>query len=112
VNSWQVTFLFPDGSAHSIAVGEDEYILIAAYRAGLDLPSLCLQGWDLVCAGRVEGAGEWNQAASRRYFPADREAGFILLCTAQPLSNLRIRTHQHTAMRDYRLSRHLPTPRA
>src|SRR5581483_9614755 len=98
---------FPDGSTCSIAVREDEFILVAAYRAGLDLPSLCLQGWDLVCAGHVENPGEWEQRAARRYFAADREAGFILLCTAQPRSDLVIRTHQHAAMRDLRISRNL-----
>lgn len=112
VRVWQVTFLLPDGSVKTIEVGEDEFLLIAAYHAGLDLPSLCLQGWDLVCAGQVEGGGEWDQTASRRYFAADRQAGFILLCTAKPRSNLRIHTHRHAAMRDFRLAHRLPTPRA
>jgi ferredoxin len=72
-------------------VAEDEFILATAYREGFDLPSMCLQGW---C-----------------YFPQDREAGFILLCTAQPRSDLVIRTHQRAAMRDHRLACRLPTPR-
>jgi ferredoxin len=111
VASHRVTFVLPDGSQTCLEVGEDEYLLEAAYRAGLDLPSMCLQGWCITCAGRVEGEGQWDQSASLRYFPEDREAGFILLCTARARSDLRIHTHQRVALRDYRISRKLPTPR-
>jgi ferredoxin len=106
-----VTFILPDESLACLEVGEDEFILNAAYRAGLDLPSMCRQGWCITCTGRVEGEGEWDQSASRRYFPQDRQAGFILLCTARPRSNLRIRTHQRAALRDHRIAHRLPTPR-
>jgi ferredoxin len=107
-----VTFIWPDGQEARLEVSEDEFLLTAAYRAGLDLPSMCLQGWCITCAGRVEGPGEWDQSASLRYFPKDREAGFILLCTARARSDLVIRTHQRIAMRDNRLAHGLPTPRA
>ena len=60
---------------------------------------------------RVEGPGERDQSASLRYFPQDREAVFILLCTALPRSDLVIRTHQRTALRDRRIALRLPTPR-
>ena len=42
----------------------------------------------------------------------DRGAGFLLLCTARPQSDLVVRTHQRVAKRDHRLARGLPTPRA
>jgi ferredoxin len=106
-----VELLLPDGNRACLEVGEDEFILAAAYRAGLDLPSMCLQGWCITCTARVEGGGDWDQSAARRYFPQDREAGFILLCTARPRSDLRIRTHQREALRDHRLALGLPTPR-
>ena len=73
---------------------------------------MCLQGWCITCAAHVEGPGEWDQSASLRYYPQDREAGFILLCTARPRSDLVIRTHQRLAMRDHRIALGLPTPRA
>jgi ferredoxin len=111
VRTYTVTFLLPDERQVCLEVGEDEFILHAAYRAGLDLPSMCLQGWCITCAGRVEGEGEWDQSASLRYYPQDREAGFILLCTARPRSHLTIRTHQRLAMRDHRIAAKLPTPR-
>ena len=108
----KVEFILPDGSRRQIEVGEEEMILTVAYREGLDLPSMCLQGWCLTCAGRVEGEGKWDQSASRRYYEEDREAGFILLCTARARSDLTVRTHQRVNMRDYRTSRGLPAPRA
>ncbi|MCZ6679924.1 MAG: 2Fe-2S iron-sulfur cluster-binding protein [Candidatus Poribacteria bacterium] len=106
-----IQFILPDSTQKNIEASDEELILIAAYREGVDLPSTCLQGWCLSCAGCIEGKGEWDQSASRRYFPADHEAGFILLCTAKPSSNLRIKTHQRNAMREYRLAHKLPAPR-
>jgi len=106
-----VELRLPDDRRACLEVEEDEFIFTAAFRAGLDLPCMCLQGWCITCAGRVEGGGEWDQSASLRYFPEDREAGFILLCSARPRSDLVVRTHQRVPMRDHRLCRGLPTPR-
>jgi hypothetical protein len=44
------------------------------------------------------------------YFPEDREAGFVLLCTGKPRSALRIRTHQANEMRQFRRQKKLPAP--
>ena len=110
--TFRITLRLPDGSTRVIQVAPDEPILVAAYREGLDeLPSTCLQGWCLTCAGRVEGTGEWEQSLSRRYFPQDHEAGFILPCTARPRSDLIIRTHQREAMVENRIRQRLPAQR-
>ena len=93
----------------TISVAEDEHIWDAASRQGVHLPALCHQGWCLTCAGRLE-AGEVDQRDSVGYFPEDHEAGFVLLCTGRPLSDLRIRTHQASAMRRHRLALGLPSP--
>jgi ferredoxin len=111
-STYCITFILPNETQTCLEVADDERILIAAYRAGLDLPSLCLQGWCNTCAARVEGKGAWDQSASLRYYPVDRSAGFILLCTATPRSDLCLRTHQRAALRHHRLSHKLPTPRA
>jgi ferredoxin len=71
---------------------------------------MCHQGYCLTCAGRLENGGEVDQADSEQYYPEDREAGFVLLCTGSPRSNLRIRTHQAKAMREFRKSKNLPAP--
>jgi ferredoxin len=93
-----------------VVVREDEYILAAARRAGLELPSLCEQGWDLACATRVL-AGEVDNGDARRYYPQDERAGFALICTAKPRSDLRLRTHQTSVMRRHRDAHGLPAPR-
>jgi ferredoxin len=108
---YTVELILPEGNKHSLKVCADEHILEVAYRENIDLPSACLMGWCTTCAGRLVGE-EWvDQSASRRYFPEDAEAGFVLLCTAEPRSDLYIRTHQREALRDHRMACGLPTPR-
>lgn len=94
----------------TIPVREDEFILAAARRAGLELPSLCEQGWCITCACHLV-QGTVDQSASRRYFQADREAGFALICTGRPRSDLRLYPYASEAMRQFRIARHLPVPR-
>ena len=94
----------------SIRVGRDEHIWDAAFGAGINLPALCHQGRCLTCAGRLENGGEVDQSDSVSYFPEDRDAGFVLLCTAKPLTSLRIRTHQANEMREHRRQKKLPAP--
>jgi len=110
-SAYKVRLLLPDGEQCELEVEPGEMILAAAFQRGLDLPSMCLQGWCLTCAGRAVGEGCWDQSASRRYYEEDRSAGFVLLCTAQPCSDLTIRTHQRRQMRDCRLASGLPAPR-
>ena len=104
-----VELITPDGMVR-LEVGEEEAILDAAFRAGLDLPHMCLQGWCLSCAGRtMEGRADHSTAF--RYYAEDQAAGFILLCSPYPRSPLRIQTHQKGAMQKHRTEQGLPTPR-
>lgn len=84
-------------------------MLDAARRAGLGLPSLCEQGWDLACAVRVV-EGRLDHADARRYYDADEQAGFALICTSKPLTDLKLRAFQTAAMREHRKRRGLPAP--
>jgi ferredoxin len=104
-----VALLLPDGE-RLIEVSHDGHIWDAAFAAGIVLPALCHQGRCLTCAGRLEGAGEVDQSDSVSYYPEDREAGFVLLCTGKPRSGLRIRTHQQHEMRKFRRQKKLPAP--
>ncbi len=106
----EVALVTPEGEARLI-IGEEEYILDACRSAGLLAPSTCLQGWCITCAGQLL-EGEVDQSDALRYYPEDREAGFILLCSAKPRSPLRIRTHAKEAMKRCRLARNLPVPLA
>jgi len=104
-----VTLVTPTGE-RTIRVPADEHIWDAAARAGIKLPALCHQGYCLTCAGRLEGGGEVDQSDSVQYFAQDREAGYVLLCTGRPCSDLRIRTHLQYEMRKFRKAMYLPAP--
>jgi ferredoxin len=98
------------GRVEHVVAGSDEFVLDAARRRGLDLPSLCEQGWCTRCAVRVL-AGDVDQSAALRYFEADRQAGFALICSARPRSDLRLRAGGHEELRAHRLRSRLPVPR-
>jgi ferredoxin len=100
----------PDGT-FSITCRATQYVWDAAGAAGIRLPAICHQGYCLTCAARLL-QGEVDQSDSRQYFPEDRDAGFVLPCTARPLSDLRLRTHQQWEMRQYRQDHGLPAPYA
>ena len=102
-----VEFVLPQDRA-CLLVGADEFLWQAAGRAGIELPSRCRIGWCLSCAARLLAPGEVDQSASRRYYPEDRAAGFVLTCTGRPRSHLRLLTHQAEAMRQHRLGHGLP----
>ena len=90
-------------------VAEGQTILDAGLRAGIDLPNSCCQGWCLTCAAKlISGLVEHPHA--RRYYTTDAEAGYVLLCTAEPRSACTILTHQKQQMRDFRQAHGLPTP--
>lgn len=103
-----MTFVTPAGET-TVAAAADEDLLSAAARAGLDLPFTCLQGWCISCAARLE-RGQVDQSQAQRFYPEDRAAGFVLLCSAYPRTNVRLFTHQKEAMRQHRRRLGLPVP--
>ena len=105
-----MTVELPDGERRTFRAGADEYVLTAARRAGVELPSMWEMGWDTACAVRVLD-GRLDHSDARRYFPEDEAAGFALICRARPLSDLRLRSHQTAAMREHRDEQGLPVPR-
>ncbi len=106
---FEVLLLLPNGE-RSIQVGSEQHIWDAAFAAGIVLPALCHQGRCLTCAGQMGDGGEVDQSDSASYYPEDREAGFVLLCTGRPRSPLRIRTNQASEMRAHRRQKNLPAP--
>jgi len=109
VATYQVTFI-TNGEELRTEVADKEYLLNAAAAAGRDLPFMCLQGWCTTCAGRVL-EGKVDQSEALRVYPEDEAAGFVLLCSAYPRSDLRILTHQKEELRALRRSHGLPAPR-
>jgi ferredoxin len=98
----------PDGEL-SFHCHEDEFIWNAAAHNGIFLPAICHQGRCLACACRLL-SGTVDQTRANSYFPEDKEAGFVLLCTARPRSDVRVRTHEQWSMRQHRAKLGLPAP--
>jgi ferredoxin len=104
----RVTFVTPEGEEYvADEVREDEYLIVAASRTGLEIPSWCLQGWCLTCASKLL-EGEIDQSEARRYFEEDESAGFILPCSAKPRADCRILVDQREAMETNRDLHDLP----
>lgn len=101
----------PDGQVVRVRVDPEKHILDAALEASHELPYRCLRGWCLSCAARLSEDGCVDQSDSIRYYPDDREEGFVLLCTARACSSLKIKTHKAEEMRKSRIRRGRPTPR-
>jgi ferredoxin len=95
------------GGIHIINCRETEFIWDAAARFGIKLPAICHQGRCLTCAARLI-EGEVDQSAAVSYFEADRDAGFVLLCTARPRSDVVCESDQQWVMRAHRTALGLP----
>ncbi len=111
--SHHVVLVFPDSREAPVEVPEGTFILDAAMQAGLSLPYTCLQGWCITCAARVLNAPAHecvDNHAALRYYDADAEAGFVLLCTGKPLRDCRISVYQSAAMKVHRRQHRLPAP--
>lgn len=104
-----VQFETPNGAHWTLNVGADEYLLAAARQAGITLPAVCEQGWCISCAAQLV-EGTVDQADALRLYAQDCAAGFVLLCTAKPRTDLLLRTHQSTALRQHRAACGLPCP--
>lgn len=88
----------PDGS-WSFEAPEDEYLLYAMQDAGIASPVICEQGWCLACAARLV-SGEVDRSAALTNFPEDATAGFVLLCSTRPLSDLVLEQDIHQTRRE------------
>lgn len=72
-----------DGKRREVPVAEDESILDAALRAGMDLPYACKGGMCSTCRAKlVEGEAAMDLNYSLE--PWEIEAGFILTCQSHP----------------------------
>jgi ferredoxin len=109
VATYEVTFV-TNGQEVRTNVRDDRYLLDAAAAAGLNLPYMCLQGWCTTCAAKVL-EGKVDQSEALRIYPEDEAAGFVLLCSGYPRSDLRILTHQKEELRALRRSLGLPAPK-
>lgn len=88
----------PDGS-WTFEAPSDEYLLYAMIDAGIETPFICEQGWCLACAAKLVSGKIDDSAALTRYLQ-DGEAGFLLLCSARPLTDLVLLQDIHETRRE------------
>lgn len=81
------------GKIHTLQVPEDETILSVADAAGLDLPSSCHAGVCTTCAGQIT-EGTVDQTDGMGVSSDLQKQGYVLLCIAKPLSDLKIETEK------------------
>jgi ring-1,2-phenylacetyl-CoA epoxidase subunit PaaE len=83
-----------DGKRREVPVAEDESILDAALRAGMDLPFACKGGMCSTCRAKlVEGDAQMEVNYSLE--PWELKAGFILTCQARPVSDKVVVDYDH-----------------
>lgn len=112
--TWSVTIVIPEkssldgaGETHTIDVAEDETILAAARSTGIWLQADCQQGWCTTCAARLID-GEVIHPNARRYYNEDREAGYILSCTAKPRADSTLVVDQYDDFLEFRAANDKP----
>ena len=86
--------LIIDGKRREVPVADEESILDAALRAGMDLPFACKGGMCSTCRAKlVEGKAQMEVNYSLE--PWELKAGFILTCQARPCSDKVVVDYDH-----------------
>ena len=86
-----VTLVWDDGRRETVPVAPSETVLSAAERAGIALPFGCRTGACATCTGRVREGEVCHRREPRALKERHREAGYALLCIAEPREECRIR---------------------
>ncbi|RBI59179.1 ferredoxin [halophilic archaeon] len=79
-----------DGETRDVEVAADEYILDAGLATGLDLPYSCRSGNCTSCTGELL-EGEVDQSDGTALDRDERADGYVLLCSARPRADCRVR---------------------
>ncbi|MDB5518158.1 MAG: phenylacetic acid degradation protein [Tardiphaga sp.] len=86
--------LIIDGKRRDVPVAEDESILDAALRAGMDLPFACKGGMCSTCRAKLV-EGDARMEVNYSLEPWELKAGFILTCQARPVSDKVVIDYDH-----------------
>ncbi len=93
------------GTARTLEVPEDRYILQSSESQGVELPFLCRNGACTTCAVRVL-SGEIYQPEAMGLSPELRAQGYALLCVSYPRSNLEVETQDEDEVYELQFGRY------
>lgn len=86
-----LTLAWDDGREERLRSAPDESVTEAADRAGVGLPVGCLTGACATCTGQLLAGELEHRREPRALKPRHIEAGYVLLCIAEPRSDARVR---------------------
>lgn len=89
-SSHDIALSWRDGHETRISVAEDETVLEGAERAGVALPFGCRTGACATCTGKLTDGELVHAREPRALKERHLEAGYVLLCVAEPRSDCRI----------------------
>jgi CDP-4-dehydro-6-deoxyglucose reductase len=86
--------VYLSGSGVRFDVAPEQSLLEAGLAAGLPMPYGCTSGSCAACRVRVESGVVTHRAPPQGLSQAELDAGYVLMCLAQPQSDLRLALHQ------------------
>jgi ring-1,2-phenylacetyl-CoA epoxidase subunit PaaE len=89
-----IASLIIDGKRRDVPVAENESVLDAALRAGMDLPFACKGGMCSTCRAKLV-EGDARMEVNYSLEPWELNAGFVLTCQARPVSGRVVIDYDH-----------------
>ncbi len=88
---YPVNIVLPNGDAHELIIAENQTVLQAALKEGLEIPHACGEGQCGCCMMKIEqGQTQLASTDSPGLLAGEQEAGLTLACLCQPKSALKL----------------------